>query len=488
MRRVLIASSNPWAFAMAVERSLARKHADIHVDLVNLYNLSSRHSPHWRRFDRFAEAINRKIERFVRPMISGRDITNEIASQFDGSTFPTPPMDPSSLRDYRIGDACIGLAVLSSVTSVTTVQGAIKNDEYGFAFAKAWRSAHLSERIAHAVVPLGYEATYIFNGRHCYSRPFSDVLEQSAAVYRYEQGGAGNRYIIGAKGVHQPTEVARFIMKHDFNAEEGESFYRERLARTPGTPVAFFTASQISGLLPEGVEHDRTITFFTTSSDEMYAVSDRPGYGEFANQYDIALALADACREAQLKLVVRCHPHSHYKHESWKREWDFAELRSRGTIVVEPDDSVDSYALVRASRAVFTCGSTVGFEALYLGVPSAEVGEWAGGALGAMNRILTREQIGQFIDAPALRPNARELALRYGSYAKSGGKLLTEYQVGSHPYYDRIDGRIVDPFRCAYHRLREPFSSASRVVLPPGGKIMVEPSVVKALGKQMGSA
>lgn len=488
MQRVLIASTNPWAFAVAVERAVARRHADAEVDLLKMYPLCSRYSPHWRRFDRFAEAINRKVERFVRPLISGHDITREIASRIEDSTLPEPPAHLAALRQYRVGQARIGLAVLSSVTSVTTVQDPISIDEYGPAFDKAWRSAHLSERIARVVKRLSYDATYIFNGRHCYSRPFCDVLEESTTVYRYEQGGAGNRYIIGPRGVHQPFEVARFILEHDFDPEEGNSFYSERLARAPGNPVAFFTASQVSGLLPEGVDQDRVVTFFTTSSDEMCAISDEPGYGEFANQNEIALALADACVDNGLKLVVRYHPHSRYKHESWKREWDFVELRSRGAILVEPTDPVDSYALVRASKAIVTCGSTVGFEAIYLGVPSAEVGNWAGGAIGSTTTILTREQLHDFVRVPRLNPNARKLALRYGSYARRGGELLPEYHVGSHPYCDRIDGRIVDPFRYAYHQIREPFSSASRVVLPPGGKIMVEPSVVKALAKQITSA
>jgi hypothetical protein len=488
MKKVLIASSNPWSFAVAVEREVARMHGDAQVDMVNLYHLASRHSPHWRPFDRFAEAINRKIERFVRPVLSGRDITRKVEARLNRVPIPALPSRPEDLRGYCVGEARIGLAVLSSVTSVTTVQDPLSIDEYGSAFPKAWRSAHLSERMARAIEPLDYDTVYIFNGRHCYSRPFCDVLQRSSTVYRYEQGGSGNRYISSPVGVHRPSEVVGFIMSHDFDPAEGEEFYQARLRKAPGSTVDFFTFGQVAGSLPAGVEPGRAVTFYTSGADEMHAVSDAPGFGKFADQNEIAVTLASVVAQRGERLVVRFHPHLRYKHSSWKREWDFDRLREMGAILLPPDDSTDSYALLRASRCILTCGSTLGFEATYLGLPAADVGDWLGGELGAVARVLSPAEAAAFVTDPRVPAGAYDLAIRYGSYARRGGNPLSEYTAGSHPYFDRVDGRIVDPFRAAYHRLREPFLSGSNVVLPPGGKIMVEPSVTKALAKQMREA
>ena len=56
-----------------------------------------------------------------------------------------------------------------------------------------------------------------------------------------------------------------------------------------------------------------TITFFTSSSDEMAAVTDAALYGSFATQHDVAIALAEACKGAGLQLLVRLHPHLRFK-------------------------------------------------------------------------------------------------------------------------------------------------------------------------------
>ena len=77
--KVLIASANPWSFALAVERQMAREHASDTVDLLDLWSICSCYSPHWSRRDRLIERLNRKIARFMRPVINGREITADVA-------------------------------------------------------------------------------------------------------------------------------------------------------------------------------------------------------------------------------------------------------------------------------------------------------------------------------------------------------------------------------------------------------------------------
>jgi hypothetical protein len=245
----------------------------------------------------------------------------------------------------------------------------------------------------------------------------------------------------------------------------------------------FFTAAQRSGALPAGMEPGRTVSFFTSSSDEMHAVTDNALYGSFPTQNDVAIALADICRPLGLKLLVRLHPHLRFKHPSWKREWDFAELERRGVVILAPEDPADSYAIVQASRAVVTTGSTIGLEASYLGIPNAVVGDWVGGRIGASAVANTAEDLTAFISEPRLPPNARDRALLFGSFYRSAGKLLPEVNVGLHPNLARIDGRVVDPIRYAVQKLRflirpprgDPQAldirsglQAGRVVLAPG--------------------
>ncbi|HWI88781.1 MAG TPA: hypothetical protein VNS11_06040 [Sphingomicrobium sp.] len=479
-KRILIASANPWSFCMAVERELAAIHSEDEVDAIDLFTLCGKASPHWRRRDKIIESLNRKIDRFVMPAINGRNITSEI--HIERAPVPPLPRTYAELRKYELGGAKLGLAVLSSVSSLTTIQFPESLAEYGAVLKPAWQSAHLSLRAGEVVRGLGYDRIHIFNGRHCYSRPFCDVLDQASEVIRYEQGSAGNRYITAPGPVQHPVEIARLMEEHRLDGAAGESFYRERFEKHASSEASFFTAPQRSGALPETLEGQKIVTFFTSSSDELFAAFDDTSYGSFANQHEIALAVADICKAQGLRLVVRLHPHLRFKHRTWTREWDFAELKRRGVLVLEPEDPTDSYELLRSCYAVISTGSTVGIEASYLGIPNAVVGICVAGCLGASVVADTTDELARFILKPELPPNAREAALRFGSFYKTGGKLLPELDVGIHPNMARIDGRIVDPVRYAAQKLRFLFRrpadpdaldvrsgmQAGRVLLPPG--------------------
>jgi hypothetical protein len=172
-----------------------------------------------------------------------------------------------------------------------------------------------------------------------------------------------------------------------------------------------------------------------------------------------------------------------YKHESWKREWDLEALRDAGIVVLDPADKTDTYALVAASTCVITCGSTVGLECAYLGKPCAEVGPRVAGLIGATASIISEADVQRFIANPNIPDGAREQALRYGSYARAGGEPLPELDPGTHPDYSRIDGRVVDPVRFMARRVRSRFGREPYIPLPPGGKIVLDPTIAKAMSK-----
>ena len=469
-KKILVASMNPWAFCMAVEADVARSHAGDRVDLVNMYRLCSRYSPHWRPLDRAIEAVNRKIERFVRPAINGEEITGRLAAT--PVTVPPVPETFEALRGYKLEGAHIGLGVLSSVTSVTTIREPTHLDEYGSALPRAWDAAHRSFHLAKAIAAMSYDEIWVFNGRHCYARPFCDVLERSATVMRYEQGSTGNSYVAADRMVFDPEVFARLVRANPFDPALGEAFYRERLERVPGNEAELFTGEQIPGYLP--VEGERIVSFFTSSTDEMYSVKDEPTFGVYARQSDAALAVAEQCSRLGYRLVIRMHPHLQYKSDAWRREWDFEALAKLGTMVVEPADPCDSYALVRASHCVFTVGSSVGVEAAYLGVPNAVVGLWTHGPMGTSAVVRDAGEIAAFISDPVLPDGAHEAALRYGSFCKRAGKLLPELRFGDHPNLATIDGRPVDPVRYAVQKLRVLAGVQQNNVLSSSGKMIVE--------------
>jgi len=450
--KVLIASANPWSFALAVERQMAREHASDTVDLLDLWSICSRYSPHWSRRDRVIERLNRKIARFMRPVISGREITGDVAP--DHAAVPPVPQELTQLRQYRVDDVPVGLAILSSVFELTTVHGARTPAEYGGAFEDAWHSAHLSLQIGQAVAQLGYDRIYVFGGRHCYSRPFVDAAVEASEVLRYEQGGTGTAYVITARSLYEPANLARIIDFYPVDERAGAEFFEERMSRTGSWDAHFFTASQTPGRIPEQLRGRPLVTFFSSSVDELYAIRDEIRFGAFASQNEAALALARICRNEGKAFAIRFHPHLKYKHPSWRHEWDFATLETLGAVLVMPDDPTDTYALVRASESVASCGSTISFECSYLGVPNAVIGEALSSAMSVSDTVADEQQLHEFVRSPSLPPDAARKALALGSFYKRGATPVIGLDVGEHPNLSRVDGRIVDPVRFAVQRAR----------------------------------
>jgi hypothetical protein len=453
MKKILVASANPWAFALAAERHIIRSHSADRVDLLNMFTLCSRFSPIWRRRDRQIELVNRKIQRFVRPIINGREITGQI--DMSGLKVPVPVATPGQVRSYRIGDAAIGLGVLSTVSSVTTIREPEQLSDYGPAFLESWETAHRSWWIGEAVREMGYDQVYIFNGRVDFARPFSDVIQKTARVTTYEQGGTGQHYIMADGQILEPQVFARVVQDHTFDLAAGEEFYLERIHRKPGNEASFFTEGMKTDHIPEGLERGSYVAFYPSSSDELAFIRDDPFYGEFATQFEVAHELARICKDTRRKLVIRLHPHLQHKNQIWRREWDFNSLDALDVFVIPPEDPCDSYALSRGARCVVTCGSTVSFESTFMGVPNAVVGEAVGNLIGASARVMTRAELRTFVDTASLPERAKEQALIYGSFNKVSGTLLEELDTGRHPNFARIDGKIVDPVRAAVQLVRE---------------------------------
>lgn len=452
MKRFLIASANPWSFALAVERQLAREHAGDAVDLLDLWSICGRFSPHWSKRDRIIEQLNRKIARFIRPVINGKEITREVAP--DHAAVPPMPREVADLRHYKLDGVPIGLAILSSVFEVTTIHGARTPADYGGLFEDAWASAHLSLQIGQAIAKLGYDRVYIFGGRHCYSRPFVDAAAKTGEVLRHEQGGTGTDFILSETSFYEPANFAQIIAACPVDERAGAEFFEERLNRSQKTDAWFLTRGQTPGLIPEPLRGRPLVTFFNSSVDELYAIRDEIRFGSFTTQYEATLALARICHDEGKAFAIRFHPHLQFKHPSWRREWDFAALEALGAVLIEPDDPADTYALARASESVISCGSTISFECSYLGIPNAVVGEGISNAMGASASIEDEEELRAFVRSPSLPSDARQIALALGSFYKKGATPVSGLDPAAHPNFSRIDGRIVDPVRYAIQRAR----------------------------------
>lgn len=471
MRRALIIHTNPWPLWTAVERDIAvRLGQNTEVDGINTFRLLGRASVRSSGRDRLYQRLNREYERFVVPALTGRNITKQVRLCDAGLPLPATV---SELRGFEVNGSKVGLAALSSAVSVTGILSAKKTAEYGDVIRRAWQSALRAQNIAEQISQLGYDAVYLFNGRHSFARPFSDTLRASSKVMMFESGGAPGSYLLADSPLHSSEAIVRLIQEHSFDPEAGRAFFEERFARTPGSSSHLFTMNQVDGLLPEQLDGRDIATFFSSSPHEFFAINDEYGFGDFKSQGDTAMALAESCAVAGLKLVVRIHPHLRLMHESWKHEWDFGALESRGVTIIKPDDPCDTYALMRASKLVFGCGSTTAAEAAYLHKPNLVIGDSFIGLMGIAHAADSEEQIDRFIKAPSCLPGSYRAALAFGSFRKRSGIPIRGFSQPGGPETARIDGRPIDPVRLALSKLKfwtGSFKNALRAPAPLVGR------------------
>ena len=170
----------------------------------------------------------------------------------------------------------------------------------------------------------------------------------------------------------------------------------------------------------------RFVTYFCTSEHEVPVFDDfeepRP---EFRTQTEAVRALAVACSEMGLNLVIKRHPNSISKGgtDNEKLLWEWAE-NSKEILYLDPHSKFDTYALLKQSTAVFSYKSSTGIEAAALGIPSRSLGpaKWA---FTKKSRADSTEKIIEFLKKPeCLDANHVQI---WGAFMNAFGRDLTVF-------------------------------------------------------------
>jgi hypothetical protein len=470
MSRRLLISTNPWPFIVAVERQLAldlSPHGPL--DLLDVTRvLGEGVGMGWR--DHLYEKFNRKLQRFVLPHLSGRDIS----ADFRVGPTPVPPLPEklSELRSYQLEGCRLGISALSTAANFAQTWSLEDARVYGQLLQQSWHLAHRTHALARQLRGLGYSDVYLFNGRHCTSRPFCEVLQGESRLWRYECNDMHENYprewsyFLSDDSLHSGPGLRKLVDNHIFQPTKGDAYFQDRAERRPTSGSFHFLREQQIGNLPEVAGQGNLVTLFSSSPDEFFALADTYAFGEFSTQGEVAIALAEICRILGKRFLIRLHPHLRFKPESWREEWDFAELEQQGAFVIGPAEACDSYALAKASECVVTCGSTIGVEAAYFGTPSLAVGSGYYSEIGAAQQATTRQQLEDFVRTPRLQEESRERAQRLGSFNYTGGTLLKDFRQPAGPESARIDGRLADPVRTFIFRVKDWWARLRRRPVP----------------------
>ena len=111
-------------------------------------------------------------------------------------------------------------------------------------------------------------------------------------------------------------------------------------------------------------------------------------------------------------------------------------FRSNWITYIAADNPANTYDLIRASKIVVTCASTVGVEASYLRKPSILLGRAFHEGMGITQVVNSRVQLRQYLTrtfSDETLDYARVQAMKYGAFLQLGGQKFQHVSVSSQP-------------------------------------------------------
>ena len=279
------------------------------------------------------------------------------------------------------------------------------------------------------------DLVYLFNGRFSNNRAILEAaIELNVPYMIHERGANKTKYSIYPHMPHNMGMVAKRISSAWQEAPDdeaknqlGREFYiKNRSGIEQGWTS--FTSEQVKGkTLDVALNGRRLISYFSSSDDEYAAVGDIVDWGSWRDQLNAVESLINIVGDRRdLFLVIRMHPHKRHKHKDDLVPWWNLRL-PENVCILKPDDSVDSYALIERSDAVITCGSTIGIEAVFWGVPSICIGPCFYGNLDAVYLPRNPSELQRLLEQDALIADPAK-TLPYGYYLTTFGEKFVHYE------------------------------------------------------------
>lgn len=289
--------------------------------------------------------------------------------------------DIEELKRYKYKNYLAGMASLSSLISYRKISMPDLNDEREL----------LRDIITSGVAVYNYtlskiaedrpDLIYLFNGRFANSRAVIDAAEASGVPYLVHERGANMfRYVARQYTPHNFEKIKDEIKLAWETSQETEStriakvFFEDRRRGIEQAWKSFTSGQTVSFSRREVANYRKVLVYFSSSDDEYASVGDLVKWDRWPNQ---ATAVEDLIRVVEKKedvlLILRLHPNMKNKAAADLKYWESLKLPPNVRLVL-PTSEINSYSLMDAADVVLTCGSTVGIEAVYWGVPSICMG------------------------------------------------------------------------------------------------------------------
>lgn len=296
----------------------------------------------------------------------------DFKNSFDNSVINFKSLKELKSHFYKSYDS--GLATASSLVSYTRDHEPIIENHMNFIKKGLFTGAYLYETFQLIFNKINPEFAILFNGRFIENRPLLRICqEQKVAYATHERGGKINSFLFRINSIpHSISTIRLEIEKLWKNADDdkfeiGQNFYFNRIQRVEDAWYSF-TKDQQLGRLPESLsktDDKKTITIFNSSLDEYEGLE---GFGPFFydNDNEGIKSICEGLKNyPNIKLYIRVHPNLKGIDNSQNRFLKTIATQYESIEMIFAEDTVDTYALIKASDIVVVFGSTVGVEAAF---------------------------------------------------------------------------------------------------------------------------
>jgi hypothetical protein len=281
-----------------------------------------------------------------------------------------------------------------------------------------------------------YNKVYIFNGRNLQERAAWDAaIANNITINFYESFNEywTDRYFIFKEPTHSPKYRSEVMLNYSKMEKDKNADAYAKIANK------WFIDRQngISQNYTKLQNKSQTVTFnnpyfvfFHSSQDELDMLGLISKY--WKNQVNSLSALIDIFKiNSRFNLVLRIHPHLLYKSKIERHYWDEIGLNLQKRYswfhYIPADSNINSYELIKNSRGIISCASTIGVEAAYLKKKSILLGRAFHEFMGVTQNPKNKEELTRMLftenEAEEFE-KAYESSLAYAYFSEMGGNFF----------------------------------------------------------------
>ncbi|MFL2832358.1 MAG: hypothetical protein ACJ0BK_01945 [Coraliomargaritaceae bacterium] len=362
---------------------------------------------------------------------------SEISKETIAELISSKVFDRASAENFVYEGHNLGLGAVSSLITESRDPNFDKNIEWFRLLSP------LIESVLHTYLcvrsflktSITFDRAYVFNGRFDVTNGALRACQEidHMDVFTHERGASIEKYMTFKNATPHDRNYLHRIAVSDWTscADEvtrrtiGDKFYQRRL-EGKDTSWKNFLDHQEDEVLPDEFDRRRrNIVIFNSSEDEFVGLGpnwENPIYE--SQSHGVVRIVRDALKVSpDMHFYLRMHPNlESVDNEDTKRLEDLAREGVQNFTFIPPSSDVSSYALMRASDAVLTFGSTIGVEATYWGKVSILAGHAFYEDFDATHSVNTHDEVMRMLADCRLKPKPKLGAIIFGYHMGTRGE------------------------------------------------------------------